>query len=243
MTNIIPHHIPFVDIPKDELAELIKSFTPDTLATLIDVTGLKPDTSATQMQMMAEYAIAHHCASVCVYPNEALQILPLLLKGSNVKNCYVIDFPFGKLDLKQKAEQAATVIKKSRELRNEGKGWIELDMVINVERFKKEPLYTLKEINEVCDAADGETVKVIVRTSELTEKEIWKVSEIVAESKAQFIKTSTGMDAYGALPEHVWIMRHVIGNEKGVKAAGGISDASTAMNDLGRCKATGIANT
>ena len=37
------------------------------------------------------------------------------------------------------------------------------------------------------------------------------------------------MDAYGALPDHLWIMRQVMGNDRGVKAAGGISDAITAM--------------
>ncbi len=37
------------------------------------------------------------------------------------------------------------------------------------------------------------------------------------------------MDAYGATPEHIRIMREVVGPEMGVKAAGGISDAMTAM--------------
>ena len=37
------------------------------------------------------------------------------------------------------------------------------------------------------------------------------------------------MDAFGALPEHIRIMREVVGNEMGVKAAGGISDAMTDM--------------
>ena len=37
------------------------------------------------------------------------------------------------------------------------------------------------------------------------------------------------MDAYGATPEHIRIMREVVGNEMGVKAAGGISDVMTCM--------------
>ncbi|MEZ5196775.1 MAG: hypothetical protein R2764_10325 [Bacteroidales bacterium] len=64
---------------------------------------------------------------------------------------------------------------------------------------------------------------------ELTEEELYSVSEIVAESNAHFIKNSTGMDAYGAMPEHIRIMREVVGNHKGVKAAGGISDAMTTL--------------
>jgi deoxyribose-phosphate aldolase len=120
-------------------------------------------------------------------------------------------------------------VTKSRKLRGEGKGHIDIDIVINVGRFKADHKYALEEINAMCDAADGEVVKVIVRSSELTEEELIAVTEIVGESKAQFIKNSTGMDAYGAMPEHMRVMREIIGNSKGVKAAGGISDAMTAM--------------
>lgn len=229
MAAFIPNRPPLVDIPKDELVALIKSFTPEKLARFIDVTDLKADTMESKMKKMAEWAITYNCASVCVNPVESAFILPGLLKGSNVKNCYVIDFPLGKIDIESKAQQAAHVVKKSRELRGEGKGKIELDMVINVGRFKVDHKYAIEEINAVCEAADGEVVKVIVRSSELTEEEVWIVSEMFAQSKAEFIKNSTGMDAFGALPDHMWIMRQVVGNDRGVKAAGGISDAMTAM--------------
>jgi len=177
---------------------------------------------------MVDWAKNFGCASICVNPVE-VDILPGLLKDSKVKECYVIDFPLGKMDLEMKAALTAHTVNKSREIRGEGKGKIDLDMVINVGRFKKDTKYTLEEINAVCDAADGEHVKVIVRSAELTEKELYKVSEVVAESKAHFIKNSTGMDAYGAMPEHIRIMREVVGSTKGVKAAGGISDAMTSM--------------
>jgi deoxyribose-phosphate aldolase len=228
MSPFIPNRTPLVVFPKEEFLAFIKTFTPEKLATFIDVTDLKADTQQPKIEKLAEMAKTHHCASVCVNPVE-VDIMSLLLKGSNVKNCYVIDFPLGKLDIESKAEQTAHVVKKNRQLRDEGKGKMELDMVINVGRFKKDARYTLEEINAVCQAAKGEVVKVIIRSSELTEEEVWKVSEIVAESNAHFIKNSTGMDAFGALPDHIWIMRQVVGNEKGVKAAGGISDALTAM--------------
>ncbi len=220
---------PLVIFPLDEMVELVKSITSEKLASFLDVTDLKSDTQEPKILKMAEWAKSLNCASVCVNPVDGSDVLPLALKGSNVKECYVIDFPLGKLDIEMKAVQTSYVVKKSRELRGEGKGKMELDMVINVGRFKKEPRYALEEINAVCDAADGEHVKVIIRSSELTVKELYKVSEIVAESKAAFIKNSTGMDAYGALPEHMRIMREVVGNTKGVKAAGGISEAATAM--------------
>ena len=223
---------PLVEFSSGKMKELVESFTPEKLATFLDVTDLSADTQQPKMVKMADWAKTYGCASVCVNPVEATDVLPSLLKGSDVKECYVIDFPLGKMDIEMKAVLTSHTVKKSREIRGEGKENIDLDMVINVGRFKKDKDYTLAEINAVCEAADGEHVKVIVRSAELTEEELYKVSEIVAESNAHFIKNSTGMDAYGAFPEHIRIMREVVGSTKGVKAAGGISDAMTAMRLL-----------
>ncbi|OFX85926.1 MAG: deoxyribose-phosphate aldolase [Bacteroidetes bacterium GWF2_33_16] len=219
---------PLVEFPKDEMFKLIHRFTPERIATFLDVTDLKADTLGPKLDKMANWAISLNCASVCVNPVE-VDRLPLLLKGSGVAETYVMDFPLGKVDIDLKAKMTEDTVKKSRQLRGEGKGHIDIDIVINVGRFKTDPSYTLNEINAMCEAAEGEVVKVIVRSSELTEEEVYKVSEVVANSKAQFIKNSTGMDAYGAMPEHMRIMREVVGSKKGVKAAGGISDAMTAM--------------
>lgn len=219
---------PLVEFPKDEMLKLIQRFTPERIATFLDVTDLKADTLGPKLDKMANWAISLKCASVCVNPVE-VDRLPLLLKGSGVAETYVMDFPLGKVDIDLKAKMTEDTVTKSRQLRGEGKGHIDIDIVINVGRFKTDPAYTLNEINAMCEAAEGEVVKVIVRSSELTEEEVYKVSEVVANSKAQFIKNSTGMDAYGAMPEHMRIMREVVGPNKGVKAAGGISDAMTAM--------------
>ena len=229
MEREIPNRTPLVEFSAEKMKNLVRSFTPERLASFLDVTDLNADTQAPKMKKMADWAKSYGCASVCVNPVEGADILPELLRGSNIKECYVIDFPLGKVDIDIKAEMTAHTVKKSREIRGDGNGMIELDMVINVGRFKKDHSYALEEINAVCEAADGEHVKVIIRSSELTEMELYKVSEIVASSKAHFIKNSTGMDAYGATPEHIRIMREVVGNEMGVKAAGGISDAMTAM--------------
>jgi len=226
--KVIPAETPLVEFSKEKMKKLVKSFTPDKLASFLDVTDLNADTQSPKINKMVDWAKNFGCASICVNPVE-VDILPGLLQGSNVKECYVLDFPLGKMDIEMKAALTAHTVKNSRKNRGEGKGKIDLDMVINVGRFKKDPKYTLEEINSMCEAADGEHVKVIVRSAELTEDELYKVSEVVAESKAHFIKNSTGMDAYGAMPEHIRIMREVVGNTKGVKAAGGISDAMTSL--------------
>jgi len=219
---------PLVEFPKDDMLKLIKSFSPERIATFLDVTDLKADTLGPKLDKMANWATSLKCASVCVNPVE-VDRLPLLLKGTGVMETYVMDFPLGKVDIDLKARMTEDTVTKSRKLREEGKGHIDIDIVINVGRFKADHKYALEEINAMCEAAEGEIVKVIVRSSELTEEELVIVTEIVKESKAKFIKNSTGMDAYGAMPEHMRVMREIIGNKKGVKAAGGISDAMTAM--------------
>jgi deoxyribose-phosphate aldolase len=181
------------------------------------------------MKKMADWARIYGCPSVCVNPVEATDVLPELLKGTSVKECYVIDFPLGKSPPEVKACQTRDILAASRSVRGEGPGKVEFDMVINVGRFKRDPGHTREEIAAVLEAADGEHVKVIIRSSELLEDEIRRACEIVRESGAHFVKNSTGMDAFGAFPEHLRIMRDTVGNDLGVKAAGGISDALSAV--------------
>ena len=49
---------------------------------------------------------------------------------------------------------------------------------------------------------------------------------------ADFVKTSTGFGPTGATLEDVALMRHVVGEQIGVKAAGGIRDTEMAVKML-----------
>jgi deoxyribose-phosphate aldolase len=220
--------VPLVEFPPEALVEIIEDLTPEKLAGLMDATDLKADTQEPKIRKMVDWALEYSFASICVNPVE-VDLLPQLLKGSGVKECYVIDFPLGKSTIESKRRQAAETREKSRSARGEGPGHLELDMVINVGRFKRDPAYTRAEIEAVVEAADGEMVKVIIRSGELTEEEILDVSRLVAAAGADFVKNSTGMDVMGATPEHLSLMRQAVGPDMGVKAAGGISDAMSVV--------------
>ncbi|MBN1956057.1 MAG: deoxyribose-phosphate aldolase [Anaerolineae bacterium] len=215
---------PLVEFPPQALVEIIEWLDQGRAASLLDVTDLKADTQEPKITRMVDWATQYGCASICVNPTE-VDLLPQLLQGTGVKECYVIDFPLGKLPVELKADQAARVVKQSRTVRGEGAGWIELDVVINVGRLKRDPAYTRREVAAVVEAADGEHVKVIIRSSELLEDEIVAACQIAQEAGAHFVKNSTGMDAFGATPEHIRLMRDAVGENMGVKAAGGIRDA------------------
>lgn len=220
--------VPLVEFPPQDLAEIIQELTPENVASLIDVTDLKADTQEPKIRKMVDWALDYGFYSICVNPVE-VDLLPTLLKGSPVKECYVLDFPLGKASIQGKRRQAAEIVETSRNLRGEGPGKIELDMVINVGRFKRDRDYTLEEIKAVVEAADGELVKVIIRSGELTEEEIIGACRVVKEAGADFVKNSTGMDALSATPEHIWLMREAVGPGMGVKAAGGIREAMTVL--------------
>ncbi|MGQ9467055.1 MAG: deoxyribose-phosphate aldolase [Anaerolineae bacterium] len=220
--------LPLVDFPADALEEIIRWLTPERLAALIDATDLRADTTEAKIRSLAETAVRLRCASVCVNPAEVDQ-LPRLLAGTGVKECYVVDFPLGKSTIAMKAHQAAQLVAESRAVRREGRGWVELDMVINVGRFRDDPEYTRREVAAVVDAADGEVVKVILRSSELRNEDILLACRIAREAGAHFVKNSTGMEAFGATPEHIRRMRDAVGPGMGVKAAGGIRTAADAV--------------
>jgi len=220
--------VPLVEFPPQDLVEIIEELTPEKIAGLIDVTDLKADTQEPKVRKMVNWALDYGFYAICVNPVEA-DLLPRLLKGSPVKESYVLDFPLGKSSIQSKSRQAAEIVETSRDLRGEGPGNIELDMVINVGRFKRDRNYTREEIEAVVQATEGESVKVIIRSGELTEEEIVEACQVAKEAGAHFVKNSTGMDPLGATPEHIWLMREAVGPHMGVKAAGGIREAMTVV--------------
>ena len=105
----------------------------------------------------------------------------------------------------------------------------EIDMVINIGWAKdKKWDALLEEIRAVKAACGGRVLKVIIETCLLTDEEKVKLCEIVSNSGADFIKTSTGFAGGGATREDVALFaKHVAPHVK-IKAAGGISSLQDA---------------
>ena len=100
----------------------------------------------------------------------------------------------------------------------------EIDMVINIGMLKEQKYDAiLSEINAIKDACSGKLLKVIIETCLLTDEEKIKMCEIVSESNAEFIKTSTGFSKAGATFEDIELFSKHMKEGKGIKAAGGIS--------------------
>jgi len=90
----------------------------------------------------------------------------------------------------------------------------------------------IQDIAAVVHAVGDKVVKVIIETCLLTEEEKKRACELARQAGAQFVKTSTGFSTGGATAEDVRLMRQVVGETMGVKAAGGIRTLADALSML-----------
>ena len=102
-------------------------------------------------------------------------------------------------------------------------------MVINIGWVKdKKWDALLEEIKAVKAACHGKILKVIIETCLLTDDEKIKLCEIVSNSGADFIKTSTGFSTAGATFHDVELFAKHVKRGVKIKAAGGISSLEDA---------------
>lgn len=196
------------------------SLTTAQLTACIDHTLLKPDASLAQIEQLCAEARKHQFFSVCVN-GSWVATARHLLDGSDVKVASVVGFPLGAMSADVKRYETEVAI---------DDGAHEIDVVLNVARLKAgDDKYVLRELLDVVEAADERTVKVILETCLLTDAEKVRACQLVVESGAQFVKTSTGFSTAGATVADVKLMRATVGPQFGVKASGGVRDAQTAL--------------
>lgn len=184
------------------------------IASYIDHTLLKPESTKEQVIQLCKEAAEYEFASVCVNPSY-VETAAAELKNSKVKVCTVIGFPLGASTSETKAFETKDAIEKGAE---------EIDMVVNIGAIKSGDSKLVKnDIQAVVDAAKGKAiVKVIIEASLLTDEEKVLASRLSKEAGADFVKTSTGFSTGGATVADVKLMRETVGSELGVKASGGV---------------------
>lgn len=190
------------------------------MASIIDHTNLKPYATRKDIEKLCSEAKEYNFGAVCVN-SHYVGLCKSLLKDSDVEIASVVGFPLGASSTEAKACETADAVQN---------GATEIDMVMNIGEFKNKNYDFVKEdITRVVDAAEGTIVKVILETGYLTDEEIIEACKIVVQAGAHFVKTSTGFGPMGAYVDHVRIMRDAVGENFGVKAAGGIRTAKDAV--------------
>jgi len=198
--------------------------TKKEFAKLIDHTLLRPEATADKIIQLCEEALEFGFGAVCVAPTW-VSLASKTLASSSVKVVSVVGFPLGNTLTRVKAYEASQVVKNGAD---------EIDMVINIGALlsgQKEIVF--KDIKSVIESAHQEDpktlIKVILETSILSDDQKILACKLAQKAGADFVKTSTGFMPRGATIQDVSLLRRVVGNRLGVKAAGGIRDLSTAM--------------
>ncbi len=223
---------------------------------MIDHTVLKATASSQDIENVCTEAKEYGFASVCINPVH-VPLAAKLLSSPNSDGyypalCTVVGFPLGASNSEIKgAETIAAVLDGAHEIdmvidvgaAKEGR-WDDVRADIeNVVQSAKDAheMDERKNDKDAINPIDRPViVKVIFENCYLTKDEIKKACDCAKKAGADFVKTSTGFGtpgndkdgkpiAIGATPEDVALMRTEVGNEMGVKAAGGIRDLASAQ--------------
>ncbi len=202
------------------------SQVPSGLAELIDHTLLRPDAAAADIDRLCEEAVEHGFTAVCLNPTWVARAARRL-RGSKVTVASVVGFPLGASVAAIKAMEAR------RALRD---GAREIDMVINIGALKGgDRELVRRDIAGVSDACRevGALNKVIIEAAFLSDEEKVIACRLAQQARAHYVKTSTGFGPGGATVFDVALMREVVGEKMGVKAAGGIHTADEVREMVG----------
>ncbi|MCD6445173.1 deoxyribose-phosphate aldolase [Candidatus Bathyarchaeota archaeon] len=190
---------------------------------MIDSTAVKPSVTRSDVEKLCRDALHYGFGAVCVNP-VYVKFASQLLKGSEVKVCSTVGFPFGATLPEIKAFEALKVLEDGAQ---------ELDMVINLSALKSGDYDAVKNdivsVVNVKRVDSNVIVKVIIETNLLTDEEKAVACKLAKEAGADFVKTSTGFFGKGATVEDVRLMRRTVGEKMGVKAAGGIRSYEDAV--------------
>ena len=198
------------------------NLSPDSLAAIIDYTLLRPEVTMVEYSEFLREASAWGFASVFVPPC----YVPLasgMLSATGVRVGTPVSFPYGYATPETKVAEALDALEEGAE---------ELDVVMNVSAaLSGEWELGGEDIGAVGKAVRGweelsrkgpVVIKLIIEAPYLSEDQKVEACRRAVSAGVDFVKTATGLGPGGATVEDVALMRRVVGQELGVKAAGGI---------------------
>jgi deoxyribose-phosphate aldolase len=198
------------------------SLDKDLLLQMIDYTLLKPEKSIEEYSVFIAQAREYGFKTIFLPPC----YVPLadgMLGISDVRIGAPIAFPFGYATPEVKIAEAMTAL---------DEGARELDVVMNVSAAVSNEWDIVEEDLEAVVSAVRNwermtikgpvMVKVILETPYLDDEQKREACRRAMAVGMDFVKTATGLGPGGATVEDVKLMRSVVGDELGVKAAGGI---------------------
>ena len=190
---------------------------------MVDHTLLAQTATWEKIRQICDDGLRYGTASVCIPPCYVAAAAEYV--QGKIPICTVIGFPNGNHTTEAKIYEAQNAI---------ANGSSQLDMVINIGALKaKNYEYVQNEIEKLKEVCDNRILKVIIETCLLSEEEKIKMCEIVTQTKADYIKTSTGFSTGGATFDDIALFAKYVGHDVKIKAAGGISSFDDAEKFIG----------
>ena len=198
---------------------MMKINSSEELAIKIEHTNLNNLAKKEDIEHLTKKAKEYGFCAVVVSPY-FVEYAKNLLKDTEIKVVTVVGFPLGFTAPESKEKEAEIAI---------NSGADEIDMVVNIQAFKSEDYDTVtKEIEMVRKVTDGKILKVIIEAEHLNDEEIIRISEIIRDAGADYIKTSSGMSGQSPKAANIVLMRKIAPNVK-VKASGAVKDYKTSI--------------
>jgi deoxyribose-phosphate aldolase len=196
------------------------------LASFIEHSILRPDTTAADVKRVCEEAKKYQFAAVCVPPLYMRDARRALGDDSKVRVATVVGFPLGYSAIAAKSEEIKRAI---------DEGADDIDAVINLAALKSQNWNHVEhDIDSVARATHmrGRTLKLILECGMLQESDMKRLAELAATYKVSWVKTGTGFNGYDATPDMVKTLRAVTPDHIKIKASGGIKTAEQAKKIL-----------
>jgi deoxyribose-phosphate aldolase len=191
------------------------------IAEMMDVSAVQAQSTLEDIDACCEMAREFGVAAVFCLPAHVPYMKRSLGAGTGVKVASVSGFPSGAETTRVKVETARELVRL---------GCDEVDMVNNIAWLKAgDRAEYINDVASVVDAAAGRPVKVILECHWLTDEEIARACNWCAEAGASWVKTGTGWAPTGATLERVALMKRMVGERCGVKAAGGVRTLDTLL--------------
>ena len=156
------------------------------------------------------------CAAVCVYP-QWISHARTALEDSNVRIATVCNFPHGRDSLENTQQSIRQAI---------SLGADEIDVVLPYHLIQNQQYDICRNfLHTVRATALDKTLKLIIESGELTINQVRIATECAIDSRADFVKTSTGKTPTGATPDAVAQILRCLQHHPsiGIKLSGGIS--------------------
>jgi deoxyribose-phosphate aldolase len=195
--------------------------TSSEIARMIDLSAVRAQDDDDYIHKLVLCAKKYRVIAVIPLPSRIPLVRDLLDNDPNVLFGGAVGFPSGGTSTASKAAEADEQI---------AQGCQELEMVINIGKLiSGRYAEALDDIRAVIDHAQGYPVKVILECHYLSDDLIRRGCDICMEAGAAWIKTGTGWAPTGATLYNVRLIRAHVGDQIGIKAAGGVRDLNTLL--------------